>query len=130
MAHSKDKGKRGERMWRDELRAKGFEATRTGWHQAAMGHEAKDVTCDELPVHWEVKNCEAMNLKSWLEQVKRDAKKGEIPVIAWKKNGRPWLIMLDGRHFLTIMQHCDTQALEETLQIKKNPKLLPQVTNT
>ena len=88
---ARDRGKRGERMWRDELRAYGWEATRTGWHQAAIGHESKDVSCPAMPIHWEVKFTEQMSLAKWKEQIADDCRDGEIPIIAWKKAYQPWL---------------------------------------
>lgn len=115
---AKDKGKRGERMWRDELKACGWDAKRTGWHQAALGHESKDVTSPEIPIHWEVKFCETMSLAAWKKQVAKDCRDGEIPVIAWKKSYQPWLAMLDARHLLEILKHTDLKALEESLQVK------------
>ena len=115
---ARDRGKRGERMWRDELRAYGWEATRTGWHQAAIGHESKDMSCPAMPIHWEVKFTEQMSLAKWKEQIADDCRDGEIPIIAWKKAYQPWLAMLDAKHLLEILKHTDLKALEESLQVK------------
>jgi len=55
--NSREKGKRGERQWRDELRANGYAARRG--QQFAGSAESPDVVCDSLPwIHFEVKAVE------------------------------------------------------------------------
>jgi hypothetical protein len=50
--NSREKGKRGERQWRDELREQGFAARRG--QQFSGGAESPDVVCDSLPwMHFE-----------------------------------------------------------------------------
>ena len=52
--NSRQKGARGERMWRDELREAGFTARRG--QQFAGGTDSPDVICEELNnLHMEVK---------------------------------------------------------------------------
>jgi Holliday junction resolvase len=45
--NSREKGKRGERQWRDELRAQGFAARRG--QQFSGSPDSPDVVCDDLP---------------------------------------------------------------------------------
>ena len=52
--NSREKGKRGERAWRDELRANGYCARRG--QQFSGSAESPDVVCEDLPAfHFEVK---------------------------------------------------------------------------
>src|SRR5512136_2048216 len=72
----REKGKRGERQWRDELRAHGYMARRG--QQFAGGADSPDVVCDELAwIHFEVKALERLNIEEAMEQARRDCK-GEV----------------------------------------------------
>jgi hypothetical protein len=76
--NSREKGKRGERQWRDELRAHGFAARRG--QQFAGGAESPDVVCEELAwIHFEVKAVERLNIEDSMEQARKDcgARKAE-----------------------------------------------------
>ena len=69
--NSREKGKRGERQWRDELREQGFHARRG--QQFAGGPESPDVVSDDLPwAHFEVKAVERLNICDAMEQALRD----------------------------------------------------------
>ena len=46
MINSRAKGARGERMWRDQLRAEGYTAKRGQQH--AGGQDSPDVVCEEM----------------------------------------------------------------------------------
>ena len=70
--NSREKGKRGERQWRDELRAHGYTARRG--QQFSGSPESPDVICDELDwLHFEVKAVERLNIEDAMEQARRDA---------------------------------------------------------
>ena len=70
--NSREKGKRGERQWRDELRANGYEARRG--QQFCGSAESPDVVCDALAwIHFEVKAVERLNIEEAMEQARRDA---------------------------------------------------------
>ena len=70
---ARDKGKRGERQWRDQLRENGYGARRGP--QFAGGAESPDVICDALPwFHWEVKAVERLNIEEAMEQARGDAR--------------------------------------------------------
>lgn len=91
--NSRQKGARGEREWRDQLRAAGYTARRG--QQFAGGTDSPDVICDELCglIHFEVKRVESLNLAAAMEQAKRDAV-GKVPVVAHRRNSQPWLVTL------------------------------------
>ena len=60
--NSRRKGARGERQWRDELRANGYCARRG--QQFCGSAESPDVICDSLPwIHFEVKAVERLNIE-------------------------------------------------------------------
>jgi len=90
--NSCDKGKRGERAWRDELRAHGYEARRG--QQFSGSPDSPDVVCPDLPVfHFEVKAVQRLNVQTAMAQAVEDA--GEkIPVVAHKKSRSGWLITM------------------------------------
>jgi len=87
---SRDKGARGERMWRDVCRSEGYDAER-GCQLYQRGSEIADVV--GLPgIHVEVKNCERLQLRDWMSQSVADAHDDEIPIVAHKKNREGWLV--------------------------------------
>jgi Holliday junction resolvase len=43
----------------------------------------------------EVKRCERIELTAWLRQAREQAAEGEVPVVAWRRNGHPWRIYLE-----------------------------------
>src|SRR4029078_10674577 len=91
--NSREKGKRGERQWRDELRANGYEARRG--QQFSGSPDSPDVVCDQLSfIHFEVKAVEKLNIEAAMEQARRDAG-GKIPIVAHRRSFRPWLGPMD-----------------------------------
>jgi Holliday junction resolvase len=100
--NSRSKGARGERMWRDELRAAGFTARRG--QQFAGGTDSPDVVVEELKgLHQEVKFVESLNLIAATEQAKRDGG-GKPWIVAHKKNRTPWLVTMDAELFFRLMR--------------------------
>lgn len=96
--NSREKGKRGERDFRDFLRDMGFTARRG--QQFAGGADSPDVQCEELPrIHFEVKFGEDFTIGSkavedaWKQAV-RDAGKGKMPVVAFRRNREPWRVLV------------------------------------
>jgi hypothetical protein len=91
--NSRQKGARGERQWRDELRANGYEARRG--QQFSGSPDSPDVVCPALPwAHFEVKAVEKLNLQEAMKQAKRDCG-GRIPVVAHRRNFWPWLVTME-----------------------------------
>jgi Holliday junction resolvase len=91
--NANQKGKRGEREWRDQLRSAGYTARRG--QQFSGGADSPDVICPELAgaIHFEVKRLQALNLKDAIAQATRDAD-GKAPVVAHRRNGEQWLVTM------------------------------------
>lgn len=113
--NSREKGKRGERQWRDELRANGYAARRG--QQFAGGSESPDVVCDSLPwIHFEVKAVERLNIEDAMEQARRDCRRAEpapdaagaakrkIPVVAHRRSFRAWLVTMEAETFFNFLR--------------------------
>lgn len=100
--NSRQKGARGERMWRDELRAAGFTARRG--QQFSGGADSPDVLCEELKdLHQEVKFVENLNLIKATEQAERDGS-GKHWIVAHKKNRTPWLVTMNADLFFKLLR--------------------------
>lgn len=108
--NSRNKGKRGERQWRDELRANGYAARRG--QQFSGSPDSPDVVCDGLPwVHFEVKAVERLNIEGAMEQARRDAAiskvqgpKSKVPIVAHRRNFRPWLVTMEAETFFRLVR--------------------------
>ena len=106
MINSKDKGKRGERQWRDKLREHGFQAWRGIQYQG--GPDSPDVVCKALSgFHFEVKYTNRLRINEAYKQACVDAKGGKIPVLAHRSNRDSWLITLNSDDFLMILRRSD-----------------------
>ena len=89
---SRDKGARGERMWRDVCRSEGYDAER-GCQLYQKGSEIADVI--GLPgIHQEVKFSERLQLREWMSQSVADASKDDLPIVAHKKSREGWLVTM------------------------------------
>jgi len=77
---SREKGKRGERDFRDLLRKHGWGAERDGSKDGDLK--------GELPAgfRFEVKFCEQLKIPVWVKQANDDAQPGEIPVVAFRRS--------------------------------------------
>ena len=100
--NSCQKGKRGERAWRDELVAHGYSARRG--QQFSGSPESPDVICPDLPgFHFEVKAVERLNVNQALAQAVSDA--GEkIPVVAHKRNRGDWLVTMRAHDWFEMLE--------------------------
>ncbi len=100
--NSRAKGARGERQWRDELRANGYDARRG--QQYSGSPESPDVVCAALPwVHFEVKAVERLNIEAAMDQARRDGV-GKVPFVAHKRNHRPWLVTMEADIFFELVR--------------------------
>ena len=97
---SREKGKRGERLWRDALRAAGFEATRGAQHSGSP--DSPDVSSPGLPIHWEVRFGRSATLNAKLRQAIADCGT-RIPVVAYKSDREPWVVYLRANDFLGLL---------------------------
>src|SRR5512138_1186090 len=106
--NSREKGKRGERQWRDELRAHGYDARRG--QQFSGSPDSPDVVCDQLRwIHFEVKAVERLNIENAMEQARRDAARGtggegKVPVVAHRRKFRPWLVTMEAETFFRLLR--------------------------
>jgi Holliday junction resolvase len=108
--NSREKGKRGERQWRDELRANGYEARRG--QQFCGSPESPDVVCEGLGwIHFEVKAVERLNIEEAMEQARRDchkkaqeSAKGKVPVVVHRRSRRGWLVTMEAGTFLRLVK--------------------------
>ena len=100
--NSREKGKRGERQWRDELRANGYAARRG--QQFSGSAESPDVVCDQLRwIHFEVKAVEKLNIEEAMDQARRDCA-GKVPIVAHKRNFREWLVTMTAEVFFQFLR--------------------------
>jgi Holliday junction resolvase len=100
--NSREKGKRGERQWRDELRANGYAARRG--QQFSGSPDSPDVVCDSLPwIHFEVKAVERLNIEDAMEQARRDAG-AKTPIVAHRRSFRLWLVTMDAETFFKFLR--------------------------
>jgi hypothetical protein len=99
--NSCDKGKRGERAWRDVLIEHGYTARRG--QQFSGTPDSPDVICPDLPgFHFEVKTVERLNIHAAVAQSIRDAGK-KIPVVAHKRSRSDWLITMRASDWLKML---------------------------
>ena len=100
--NSRAKGVRGERQWRDELRANGYAARRG--QQFAGSPDSPDVVCEELSwLHFEVKAVERLNIEDAMDQARRDAG-SNVPVVAHRRRFRRWLVTMDAETFFKFLR--------------------------
>ena len=100
--NSREKGKRGERQWRDELRANGYAARRG--QQFSGSPDSPDVVCDSLPwIHFEVKAVERLNIEDAMDQARRDAGV-KVPVVAHRRSFRPWLVTMEAETLFGLLR--------------------------
>ena len=89
---SKEKGKKGEREFARVCRDNGFPSARRG--QQYNGIDGEDVV--GLPgLHIEVKRVEKFSLYDALDQAKRDAGEGVLPIVAHRRNNCRWVVVMD-----------------------------------
>ena len=98
--NSRQKGKRGELEWARVCRDNGYVARRTAQYCGNTG-EASDVI--GLPgIHQEVKRVERLDLTAAMDQAKRDAKHGEIPIVAHRRNHERWMVTMDAEDWFRL----------------------------
>ena len=90
--NSCQKGKRGERAWRDELVTHGYDARRG--QQFSGSPDSPDVVCAQLSgLHFEVNAVERLNVNEAMSQAVEDAV-DKIPVVVHKRNRGEWLVTM------------------------------------
>jgi len=100
--NSREKGKRGERAWRDELRANGYAARRG--QQFCGSPDSPDVVCEQLRwIHFEVKSVERLNVQNAIDQAVRESG-GKVPIVAHKRGFRRWLVTMEAETFFEFLR--------------------------
>ena len=104
-ATQRNKGKRGERLWRDELRDAGFIGSYRGAQFCGTAGNA-DVESPEIPsAHFEVKFVEKLNLRAAFKQACDDANaKLRVPFVAHKTSREPWLVTMSAPTFFALLR--------------------------
>ena len=98
---SKNKGKVGEREFARLLSDLGIEAKRGVQYQG--GTDSPDVVHSIPGIHFEVKRSEQFGLYQALTQAFIDSG-GDIPVVAHRKNNKPWVVVLYADHFIELVR--------------------------
>ena len=97
---SKNKGKRAEREFAKWIMDNLGNNARRGC-QNRGGTDSPDVIVDNLPIHFEVKHVERLNLYEAMAQAVRDAGYN-IPVVAHRRNRTGWLLTLHAEDLLSL----------------------------
>ena len=93
MVNSKAKGGRGERQWVKFLKDKFNVEARRGAQYC--GHSSAPDVISNDQYYWEVKRCERLDIYQAVEQAVGDSEgSGKVPAVAWKKNGKEWLVVI------------------------------------
>jgi hypothetical protein len=102
VTNSRAKGKRGELAFRDLLRKYGYPEARRG-QQYAGGPGSPDVVGGPPGYHFEVKNRERHDPWAAMAQAESEMGVGELPVVAMKRNGMEWLMVMRADELLHLM---------------------------
>lgn len=90
-ARSRRKGATGEREVFKLLNVKlGRDAFRRNLSQTRAGGCDND---GDLIMAVEVKRAESLQLQAWIDQARRQAKPGQLPVLAYRRNGEDWTFL-------------------------------------
>mgnify|MGYP000170561305 CR=1 FL=1 len=99
---SRNKGKTFERKIANILTDRGIESRRSVQFNGMFDY---DLT-SEVPINWECKAVESLNIYNAMEQSIADAKKDEyIPTVVHKKNNKAILVTLEFQNFIDILQY-------------------------
>ena len=102
MINSKKKGAAGEREFANFCKEKGYDTRRTAQYNGKeLGSLADVIGIDGI--HIEVKRVEHLNIHEAMKQAKRDCK-GDIPIVAHRKNHTSWLITMDADDWFKIFK--------------------------
>ena len=103
--NSNQKGKRGEREFRDFLRERGYTARRTQQYCGNTEEDASDVICTELShLHFEVKRTEKLNVYTAIKQAIRDCNGTKMPVVAHRRSHEDWLVIMKAEDFMDLVE--------------------------
>ncbi len=105
MVNSRAKGGVGERELAARLRDGGHPGAYRSQQYCGKGEDSSDVICPSLPfIHFECKRTENLKLYPAMEQAKRDAKRGRVPVVAHRRNDKDWVAIMTLDDFLHLVE--------------------------
>ncbi len=96
----RNKGATGERELAGILTDQLGRVVKRNLGQARDG--ADDLTVQQFRI--EVKRQERLQIDAWSAQVEACALPGQIPVVAYRRNGQPWRVCLLLEHFIPMMR--------------------------
>ena len=99
MTNSRRKGADGERQLARKLSEYGYDARRGQQYSGANGDA--DVV-GLAGVHIECKRVEKLNLDDALAQSIRDAREGEVPIVAHRRNHTEWKVTMRLEDFIRL----------------------------
>lgn len=115
--NSKSKGKRGELEWARVCNDHGYKCRRTAQYCGNTG-EASDVV--GLPgIHQEVKRTERLDLYGAMLQAVHDARTGEIPIVAHRRNDHKWLVIMEADSFFELYRVWEADMALRRAQAEK-----------
>ena len=91
--NSKAKGKRGELDLVEALRTAGYANARRSAQYCGNTGDAPDITGVE-GLHIECKRVETFRDEVALQQAEGDAKKGELPIVMYRRNKEKWKVCI------------------------------------
>lgn len=97
--NSRTKGKVGERELAKILQGYGYDAHRGQQYSGLLG-DADVVGVDGI--HIECKRREQIQDEAFIQQAERDARKGEIPVVMYRRSREKWKVCLRLELFMLI----------------------------
>ena len=103
--NSKRKGSAGERELCGILQEAGFSSAHRNDQRYVGGLENPDIALEGY--HVEVKRCEKLSLYEAMAQAERDANGKKTPIVAHRRNRKPWLVVMRLEDWLKVT-HSDT----------------------
>ena len=115
--NSKQKGKRGELEVANILKNYGYDTRRSAQYCGNTGEAADVVGVSGL--HIEVKRTETFRDEASLQQAERDANKGDIPIVFYRRSREKWKVTLRMDLFMIVWNEL---SLEQKYRIKEKIK--------
>lgn len=122
--NSKSKGKRGELELAELLRHAGHADARRSAQYCGKTGDAPDIIGVE-GLHIECKRVDAFRDEVALQQAERDAKKGNLPVVMYRRNGEDWKVCTRLDMFLLIwgeLTDLQKRNIEDKVKFMRNLK--------
>lgn len=114
MTNSRNKGKNGELEFAKVLKALGISARRSQQYAGADG--TADLVTGVPGTHWEVKRRRSIGAVRFMDQAQRDARPGDLPIVALREDRGSWLIMLEAKDLPEFVERI-SDALETSRDI-------------